>query len=112
MAGQLINRGERKWLVRIYLGRDVVTGKRKYHNKTVYGTKRDAQKYLNGVLREIDLGRFVEPQKMPLNAFLDKWLKDAVKPRVRDVTYQLFGTDEQLCQGRAGNKAHLQGDDA
>ena len=67
---------------------------------------------LSGVLREIDLGRFVEPQKMPLNAFLDKWLKDAVKPRVRDVTYQLFGTDEQLCQGRAGNKAHLQGDDA
>lgn len=90
MAGQLINRGERKWLVRIYLGRDVVTGKRKYHNKTVYGTKRDAQKYLNGVLREIDLGRFVEPQKMPLNAFLDKWLKDAVKPRVRDVTYHNY----------------------
>ena len=90
MAGQLINRGERKWLVRIYLGRDVVTGKRKYHNKTVNGTKRDAQKYLNGVLREIDLGRYREPHKMPLNVFLDKWLKDAVKPRVRDVTYHNY----------------------
>jgi integrase len=90
MAGQLINRGERKWLVRIYLGRDVVTGKRKYHNKTVNGSKRDAQKYLNGVLREIDLGRYCEPQKMPLNAFLDKWLKDAVKTRVRDRTYHSY----------------------
>lgn len=93
MAGQLINRGDRKWLVRIYLGRDVVTGKRKYHNKTVYGTKRDAQKYLNGVLREIDLGRFVEPQGQRRNLS------------------QLFGTVDQLCPGGAGTKAHLQGDD-
>ena len=27
---------------------------------------------------------------MPLKSFLDKWLKDAVKPRVRDVTYHNY----------------------
>jgi len=93
MAGQLINRGERTWLVRVFLGRDVLTGKKKYHNKTVKGTKKDAQRYLNGVLRDIDLGKFAEPKKISLNKFLEKWLSDAVKPRVRERTYHSY---EQL----------------
>ena len=87
MAGQLINRGERTWLVRVFLGRDVLTGKKKYHNKTVKGTKKDAQRYLNGVLRDIENGKFAEPKKISLNKFLEKWLSDAVKPRVRERTY-------------------------
>ena len=45
-----IQRGERTWLVRIYVGRE--QGKRKYDNHTVHGTKKDAQAYLNGKLRE------------------------------------------------------------
>ncbi len=31
MAGQIIRRGERTWLVRVYLGRDGA-GRRRYHN--------------------------------------------------------------------------------
>lgn len=87
MAGQIISRGERTWLVRISLGRDSQTGKRKYHNKTIRGNKKDAQKYLNGVLREIDLGTFIEPSQMILGQYLDQWLKAAAKPRVREQTY-------------------------
>ena len=45
-AGQLISRGSRTWLVRISLGRDPETGTRKYHNKTVRGSFREAQTYL------------------------------------------------------------------
>lgn len=101
MAGQLISRGERTWLVRVYLGRDVLTGKRKYHNKTIRGNKKDAQRYLNGVLREIDLGKFCEPSKMTLNGFLDKWLSDAVKPRVRERTWQGY-SDTLRCYVRDG----------
>jgi integrase len=82
MAGQLIQRGERKWVVRVFLGRDSQTGKRRYHNHTVNGNKKDAQKYLNGVLRELDLGVFVEPSKMELNQYLDHWLEITAKPRV------------------------------
>ena len=48
-AGQLISRGPRAWLVRISLGRDPETGTRKYHNKTVRGSFREAQTYLNKV---------------------------------------------------------------
>ncbi len=45
MAGQITKRGENTWLVRIFLGRES-GGKRKYFNKTIHGTKKDAQKYL------------------------------------------------------------------
>ncbi len=89
-AGQIVRRGENKFLVRIYLGRDDVTGKRRYHNATVRGTKKDAQRYINGVLREIDLGTFAEPSRMLLNEFLDKWLKDSAKPSVTDRTYRSY----------------------
>ena len=82
MAGQLIPRGEKTWLVRIFIGRDSKTGKRKYHNKTIRGNKKDAQKYLNGRLREIDLGIFIEPSALSLNDYFDKWLESAARPRV------------------------------
>ena len=81
MAGQLINRGDNTWLVRVFLGRDS-KGKRRYHNHTIKGTKKDAQKYLNGRLREIDLGVYIEPSGMTLNEYLDKWLESAARPRV------------------------------
>ncbi len=87
MAGQIISRGERTFLVRVYMGRDE-SGKRKYHNKTIHGNKKDAQAYLNQVLRDKDLNLFAEPSKKTLNEYLDQWLESTVKSRVRDRTYR------------------------
>ena len=42
-VGQIIARGERRWLVRVYVGRDRETRKRTYHNRTVYGSLRHPQ---------------------------------------------------------------------
>lgn len=42
-AGQLISRGPHTWLVRVSLGREAESGTRKYHNKTIRGTFREAQ---------------------------------------------------------------------
>ena len=39
-------------MVRVYLGRDSTTGKRRYRNKTVHGTKKDSERYRNKVRRE------------------------------------------------------------
>lgn len=86
MAGQIIKRGENVYLVRVYLGRDG-SGKRKYHNKTIHGNKKDAERYLTKVLRERDTGTFVEPSRETLAEFLDKWLDTVVKQRVRERTY-------------------------
>jgi integrase len=90
MAGQLIQRGERTWLVRVFIGRDSQTGKRRYHNHTVNGNKKDAQKYLNGVLRELDVGTFVEPSTTTVSEYLDRWLEAAAKPRLAELTFQHY----------------------
>lgn len=88
-AGQIITRGDRNHLVRVYLGSDE-NGKRKYLNKTVRGSKKDAQKVLNEFLRDRDMGTLVEPSKQTLNSYLDQWLETAVKPRVRPRTHEIY----------------------
>lgn len=93
MAGQIIKRGEKIWLVRIFLGRDA-NGKRDYFNKTIHGTKTQAQKYLTAKLREKDLGVFIEPALTSLDEYLDKWLETVAKGRVREKTY--IGYEEIL----------------
>ncbi len=88
MAGQVIKRGENTWLVRVYLGED--GGKRKYHNKTIHGTKKDAQAYLTKALRERDTGTFVEPTKETLAAFLERWLNIVARKRVAASTFKSY----------------------
>ena len=73
MAGQLIRRGKRTWLVRVFQGREP-NGTKRYHNHTVHGTKQEALRYLSGVLHAKDLGTFVAPTRMTVNEYLDYWL--------------------------------------
>jgi integrase len=87
-VGQIIARGDRRWLIRVYLGRDHETNKRKYHNRTIHGPIREAQTYLTRRLRERDLGRDLEGAKITLNEYLDRWFETAVKPRLREKTCQ------------------------
>jgi len=87
-VGQIIARGDRRWLIRVYLGRDHETKKRNYHNRTVHGSMREAQTYLTRKLRERDLGRDLEGAKITLNEYLDRWLETAVRARVRPKTCQ------------------------
>ena len=87
-AGQIIERGDRRWLIRVYLGRDSETNKRNYHNRTIQGSMREAQAYLTRKLRERDLGRDLEGAKVTLNEYLDRWLETAARPRVRPKTFQ------------------------
>ena len=89
MAGQIIKRGDRTWVVRIFMGRDE-KGKRRYLNKTIHGTKKDADKYLATTLTVISTGTFVEPSTLNVNDYLNKWLKGAAQPRLRDNTYREY----------------------
>src|SRR5258708_20171182 len=82
-AGQLISRGPHTWLVRVSLGRDPESGTRKYHNKTIRGSFREAQTYLSGKLQEREIGRLPLAAAISLNQYLDQWLITAAKPRLR-----------------------------
>jgi integrase len=85
-VGQIIARGEQRWLIRVYLGRDRETRKRTYHNQTINGSLRQAQAYLTRKLHERDLSRG-EGLQVTVDEFLDHWLKTAVKAKVRGKTY-------------------------
>ena len=75
-------------LSRFISARDRETNKRKYHNRTIHGPMREAQAYLTRKLRERDLGRDLERAKITLSEYLDRRFEMAVKPSVREKTYQ------------------------
>jgi Phage integrase, N-terminal SAM-like domain len=77
-------------MVRVFLGRNPNNGKRRYLDKTVRGTKKDTRRYLNGVLRDIDLGIFVEPSLLSVDDYLDKWL-ETMKAKVSPLTAKGYG---------------------
>jgi integrase len=85
MAGTIQKTGENTWLVRIYMGR--VNGKTKHFNKTIHGSKKDAEKFRTAKLREKDLGQFVEPAALCMKDFLTDWLENIARPRVKEVTF-------------------------
>ena len=70
--GQLIDKGPGKWLLRIYLGREM--GKKKYSSKTVTGTRRQAERELSAMLADQDKGVYVPPAKSTLQEYLEQWL--------------------------------------
>ena len=88
--GQIVSRGRQRWLIRVFLGRERETRKRRYHNRTVHGTARRAQEYLTKMLRERDLGRGLEGSEVTLNEFLDRWLETAAKPKLREKSYRSY----------------------
>jgi Phage integrase, N-terminal SAM-like domain len=87
----ITNRAKNKWFVRVYLGR--VRGELKYHNKLIRGDKKAAQTYASKIEAARDGGTLEEllnpkPTKtLTLGAYLDRWLAEAVKPSVRETTY-------------------------
>ena len=88
MAGQIIRRGERNFLVRVFLGRDG-SGTRKYHNETVKGSKKDAEKVRTALLRKRDMGELVlEPTRMTVREYLEHWLETAARPRLTERAFE------------------------
>lgn len=72
-------------MVRVPMGRSA-SGGRLYHNKTIHGTKKDAEKYLARALHERDSGTFVQDSRTLLRDFMTAWLDGPVKQRVRPRT--------------------------
>ncbi len=85
--GQIIPRGDHRWLVRVYQGRDPVTRRRTYHSRTVHGSFRAAQHVLNTRLAECEPVRELVGAQMTLNQFLDRWLELAARPKLRKKSF-------------------------
>jgi integrase len=80
--GQIIPKGEGKYLVRFYNGRGP-DGKRLYPSELVEGTYGQAQKALTKLLSSSDTGTFVAPSKLTLKEHCDLWLSGKVNLRAK-----------------------------
>lgn len=79
-GGSIRQRKDGRWEGRFSPGVDPLTGKRRY--KSVYGaTQAEARKKLAKAVAEIDEGTFLDPSKITVDEWAEKWLHDNSKGR-------------------------------
>ncbi len=78
--------GEVRWRLRVSLGPDPETGKRKVHTST-HKRKADAEAEARRLENLRTMGGLREPSRAPLTKYLKAWLKDVAKSRVRARTF-------------------------
>jgi hypothetical protein len=82
MRGHLQQRGRDSWRLKVFVGRSS-DGKRRYIERTVRGSRRDAERALARLVVEADEGRHAAAAPMTFGELLDRWLavkKLAVEP--------------------------------
>lgn len=85
IRGQIIAKGDKKWLVRAFVGFDA-KGKRDYKSEIVHGAFSQAQQALTGMIGAIDTEQFVAPSKQLLTDYLTNWLDTTATMRVSVAT--------------------------
>ena len=73
MKGFMRQRGS-AWDLRVYLGKDPVSGKQRYVTKTVRGGKREAQRVLNAMVVDAERG-LIARTNTTVGELLDAWLE-------------------------------------
>ncbi|MGH9110076.1 MAG: tyrosine-type recombinase/integrase [Acidimicrobiales bacterium] len=73
MRGNLTERGDGKWRLRVYAGRDPHTGRQRVVTKTVGGSKRAAERELAKLITDVDAGRY-KGTAAKLSTLVDRWI--------------------------------------
>ena len=89
MKGHIRRRGRRSWAIVIDVGRDP-NGKRRQRWHTVQGTKRDAERELARLVHSLNTGEYVEPNKLTVAEYLQRWLVDYAKPNTSTRTHERY----------------------
>src|SRR3546814_17240487 len=84
MRGSVFKRG-RTWTAQVYLGRDAVTGRKRYRQLGGFGTKRAAEQALTEQLERLRVGEYVDAGATTVTGFVERWLT-AVEPSIPPTT--------------------------
>jgi integrase len=87
--GHIRRQGDGSWEIKFDLGRDPLTGRRITKYRTFRGNKREAQAELTRLLSQRDNGSLIEPSKVTVAAFLDRWL-EYMRARVSPKTHERY----------------------
>lgn len=64
-----------KHVIRVFLGRDTVTGRRHYHSETFFGGARQAEDRIREIIRRHRAGEPIKANADTFDAFLDEWIE-------------------------------------
>jgi len=73
MQGSLRQRGQRSWELRVLNGRDALTGRKAYLQKTVHGTRREAETELARFVTEVGDGAHASTKGATVGELLEQW---------------------------------------
>jgi integrase len=91
--GSIYQRDDGSWCAIIDLG--IVNGKRK--RKFVYGgSRKEVAEKLKGLLNQQQQGVNIDPERITVGEFLDRWLDEVVKPQRRARTYDRYAGTVRL----------------
>ena len=98
MRGSVRRRGRGVWELTVDVGRDA-EGKRVRQFRTVRGTKAEAERVLNEMLRVAEFSQGLTSSRMLLGEFMERWLEGRVYPRLRSQTCMLYAREVRLRLG-------------
>jgi integrase len=88
--GQILER-EYGFLVRVFIGRDPKTGKRKYVNKKVRTKrKKEAEQALTALLRKQDMGDLLATTPLTVKEHVEDWLENIAKQGLSGKTFKEY----------------------
>jgi integrase len=88
-TGHIRQRSPGSWELRYSLGADPATGNRKIATTTVRGSRKDAEKELRRLLRSLDTGEHLDPNRITVSEWLSTWLV-AVRSEVAPKTHERY----------------------
>ena len=90
MVGYIERRSKDTWRVVMEVAPDPITGRRRRRKVTVRGTKRDARRALTEARSLRDHGIDIEPSRITLAEYLERWLRDYAEPNVAPSTLKRY----------------------
>ena len=90
MSGHIKKLGKGKYQVVVEAGRDPATGKRKRIKRTIKGREQDAELLLAKLQVDYKEGNYVEPNKITIAEWMNKWLHLYKKNSLRPTTWESY----------------------
>jgi integrase len=79
ISGSMRQRGEESWQLRVHAGRDPITSRKRYVERTFHGNKRAAAKALAALVTETDKRSPRSTKEGTVGALLNEWLAHATQ---------------------------------
>jgi hypothetical protein len=95
-TGHIRERTPGAFELRYSLGTDPATGKRKIATATVRGSRKEAEKELRRLLRSLDTGEHVDPNRLTVREWLTQWLT-VIRSEISPRSYECYS---EIVDGR------------